>query len=80
MKADIAQALLQTQAQAPPIPAIPPSPVAQNPFVLDPALEAQAATQRPPMHPIVAAIMQRLGLLNMIRNQGNASIAGSDQQ
>ncbi len=71
MKTDIAQALLQAQAAPPP-------PVAQNPFLLNQALAQQAAPQNPPMHPIVAAIMKRLGLLNMIRNQSNAGLVAGD--
>lgn len=76
MKADIAKALLQTQAVPPPID---PN-AAPNPLMLNQALEQQAAPQNPPMHPIVAAIMQRLGLLNMIRNQSNAGLVAGDQQ
>lgn len=78
MKADIAKALLQAQAVPPP-PVDPSAASAQNPFVLNQALEQQAAPQNPPMHPIVAAIMQHLGLLNMIRNQSNAGLVAGDQ-
>lgn len=79
MKDDIAKALLQTQAIPPPA-LDPNASPAQNPLVLNQALEQQAAPQNPPMHPIVAAIMQRLGLLNMIRNQSNAGLVAGDQQ
>lgn len=78
MKDDIAKALLQAQAIVPP-PVDPSAAQSPNPFVLNQALEQQAAPQNPPMHPIVSAIMQRLGLLNMIRNQNNASMVAGDQ-
>lgn len=79
MNADIAKALLQTQAVPPP--AVDPSAsLPQNPLMLNQPLEQQAAPQNPPMHPIVAAIMQRMGLLNMIRNQSNAGLVAGDQQ
>lgn len=74
MKDDIAQALLQAQAAPPP-----PPQAAPNPFILNQSLEQAAAPQRPPLHPLVAAIMQRLGLMNMIRNQGNAAMMAGDQ-
>ncbi len=76
MKDDIARALLATQAITPPAP---PSAAPANPLILNQSLEQQAAPQNPPMHPIVAAIMQRLGLLNMIRNQSNAGLVAGDQ-
>lgn len=78
MKDDIARALLQAQAVPPP--ALDPNAAqAQNPLMLNQPLEQQAAPQNPPMHPIVAAIMQRLGLLSMIRNQSNAGLVAGDQ-
>lgn len=82
MKADIAQALLQAQRTPVPPPDVPVNPTAappQNPFALNQALEQQATPQNGPMHPIVAAIMQHLGLLNMIRNQSNAGLVAGDQ-
>ncbi len=72
----IAQALTQElAANANPGPANPGlAPPSANPFVLNQPLEQAAAPARTPMHPIVAAIMNHLGLLNMIRNQGNQGV------
>lgn len=64
----IAQALLAQQA--------PLQQGATDPFMLNQGLESQAAGQRPPLHPLVQAIMQKLGFLNMVRNNGNQTIAG----
>ncbi len=72
MRDDIAQALLAAQATPPP-------PAAQNPLLLNQALEAQAAPMNSPIHPLIAAIMQKFGLLNMVRNQNNATLVAGDQ-
>lgn len=76
MKNDIAKALAQAQLVQPPQN---PNPN-PNPLLPNQALEQQAASANPPMHPMVAAIMQHLGLLNMIRNQNNAAMVAGDQQ
>lgn len=53
-----------------------------NPFQLNAPLEAQAQTQglRPETSPIVMAMMQHMGLLNMIRNRGNEQVIDPEQQ
>lgn len=66
-KQQLAQALIQSQA-------VPPPADQANPFILNQALEQAAAPQRAPLHPLVQAIMTHLGLLNMIRNQGNQAV------
>ena len=52
----------------------PPDPAPINPdFLPNPQLEQamQAQTGAQPLHPLVAAIMNHLGLLNMVRNRTN---------
>lgn len=61
----IAQALLQAQTVTPP---------PMNPYLLNQQLEQAAQPQSPPIHPILGGIMQRMGLLNAIRNRRNAGI------
>lgn len=60
--------------------AVAPPPAPQNPYVLNQPLEQAAQPDRPPMHPIVAAIMQHLGLMNMIRNRGNQQVVDPQVQ
>lgn len=79
----MAQALLSSQAVVPPtdptaMPAMPGPP--QNPFVLNQPLEqaVQTQTQAPPVNPIIAALMQKVGLLSMIRNRRN--VPGADPE
>lgn len=43
----------------------------QNPFQLNQGLETQAAGQNSPLDPIMQQIMQKFGLLNMLRNRSN---------
>jgi hypothetical protein len=50
------------------------APQTQSPFMLNTQLEQQAAPMSPPLNPLVQALMQRLGLLNMIRNRRNVNI------
>lgn len=45
-----------------------------NPYVLNQPLEQAAQPDRAPIHPIVAAIMKRMGLMNMVRNRGNQQV------
>lgn len=47
-------------------------------FAVDPTLEAQAAQTgyQAPIHPLVRAIMNRLGVMGMVRNQANQTMAG----
>lgn len=78
MRDDIAKALVQAQATEDPN-APPATPVPPSAFLLNQALEQQAAPQNPPMHPIVAAIMKHMGLLNMVRNQSNAALVAGDK-
>lgn len=49
-------------------------PAVSSPFLLDQNLEAQAAPLSPPLNPLVQGMMQRLGLLNLIRNRRNANL------
>lgn len=61
----IAQALAEQQAPQPmPVPA-------QNPLMPDPALEQRVAPVAYPVNPLVLAIAQKFGLLNLIRNTQN---------
>ena len=64
-KDQIAQALLQAQALQPP--PVPP----QNPYAINQPLEQAVADQRPPMSPLITALMNHLGILGMIRNRSN---------
>lgn len=68
-KEQVVQALMASQAVAPP-------PVSDqpNPYLFNQALEQAAKGQRPPLHPLVQAIMTHLGLLNLIRNRGNQQL------
>lgn len=50
------------------------APAPQSPFVLDQAMEEKAAPLSPPLNPLIQALMQRLGLMNMIRNRRNINI------
>lgn len=52
---------------------------ANNPFLLDQVLEKQAAPAQPPMNPLVNALMQRLGVMNMVRNRSNNQMVAGDQ-
>lgn len=61
-----ADAVMESQAVAPPANA-----AQANPYVLNQALETAAQPNRAPLHPLVAAIMSHLGLMNVIRNRGN---------
>jgi hypothetical protein len=63
-KDQIAQALLAQAVQPPP--AAPP-----NPYALNQPLEQSVADQRPPMNPLITALMNHLGILGMIRNRSN---------
>lgn len=66
-----------SQMQTPPMDqGIPTSPQGQSPFMLNQNLENQALGQGAnyPVHPIVAQIMQHLGLLNLLRNQSNQNV------
>ena len=63
--------VLNAQAVAPP-PVAPP-----DPYVLDQQMEAAAQPDSPPIHPIIGAIMQKMGLLNVIRNRRNAALGGN---
>lgn len=58
----IAEALMQNQAATPP------------PMQYDPAIEAAAMPNQIPMHPMIAALVKKLGLLGMIRNRANESV------
>ena len=64
-KERLAKALIDAQAvgTAPP-----------NPYVLNQSMEQAAQPNSPPIHPLVNAIMQRMGLLNFIRNRRNAGV------
>lgn len=47
----------------------------QNPYLPNQPLEAAAQTQgQTPMHPLVNAIAQRLGLTNLLRNRANTQM------
>lgn len=69
----IAQALMSSQAVVPPTDPQLINPPAQNPYLLDQPLEdaAQVQGQAAPLHPLVAAIMKHMGLLNIVRNRNN---------
>lgn len=60
--------------------AIPPAAVQPSPLILNQPLEQAAQPDRAPMHPIVAAIMNHLGLMNLIRNRGNQQIVDPQTQ
>jgi hypothetical protein len=59
----------------------PVAPVAQqpDPFVLNQFLEQRAQPESPPISPIVNAIMQKMGLLNMVRNRRNQALGDLTQ-
>lgn len=46
----------------------------QSPFQFNPGLEQQAQGMNNQLEPIVQQIMQRLGLMNMIRNRSNQTM------
>lgn len=79
----MAQALLSAQAVVPPtdLSAAGTSPT-QNPYLLNQALETAANTQgqSAPLHPLVAAIMQHMGLLNIVRNRNNQMTVDPETQ
>lgn len=52
----------------------------QNPFVLNAALETQAAPAHTPLNPVVGALMKRLGLLSLVRNRSNTNMTAGDVQ
>lgn len=68
--ARIADALLQAQAIAPPAQGVQP-PAPADPYQLNQALEQAAQPSHPPMHPLIAALMNHLGMLSAIRNRTN---------
>jgi hypothetical protein len=53
----------------------PPMSQNQNPFMLDPQMQAQANTQgQYQLHPILQELARRFGLLGMMRNQSNDTV------
>lgn len=50
------------------------TPPPESPFALNQLLEQQAAPARPELNPMVRMIMERLGLMNMIRNRSNQQV------
>lgn len=69
----LAQAYSQPVSPLPSQAGIPPS----SPFLPNQGLEQQAQAQgNMPMHPIIAALVTRMGLLNMLRNRANQQMVG----
>ena len=74
-KERMAQALLAVPPGDPTPSGPPPDPI-NAAFLPDPRLEqaAQVQSGAPPLHPLVRAIMQHMGLLNLVRNQHNQAL------
>lgn len=62
----MAEALMAQQASQP------------NPYAVDQEMEQAAQPMSPPIHPLVAAIMNHMGLLGVIRNRRNQALVVPD--
>lgn len=50
-----------------------------TPYNVNPVLEQRAVPDSPPIHPLVRAIMDHMGLLGAVRNRRNEALGDLEQ-